>query len=60
MLRAPDPSYIRSMKRIGIIYFGVEEERKQKPSGGLMGMIQNIMSDMGGNDSDEGNNLLQL
>jgi len=44
------------MKKIGIIYFGVEEEKRQKPSGGLMGMIQNIMSDLGATDSDEGNN----
>ena len=54
ILRSPDPTFIRSMKKIGIIYFGVEEEKKQKSRGGLMGLIQNIMSDLGATDSDEG------
>ena len=38
------------MKKIGILYFGLEEEKKQKPTGGLMGMIQNLVSDLGNAD----------
>jgi len=53
-LNAPDQSYARYMRRVGTMYFGVQEKKQPKPQGGLMGMIQNMMSDMTGPmDSDE-------
>ena len=44
------------MRRIGTIYFGIQERKQQKPQGGLMGMIQNMMSELGAGgmgDSDD-------
>ena len=44
------------MRRIGTIYFNIQEKKQQKPQGGLMGMIQNMMSELGGGgmgDSDD-------
>ena len=36
------------------MYFGIEPPKKKQNSGGLMGMIQNLMSDLGDMDSDGG------
>ena len=42
------------MRKIGTLYFGIQEKKQQKPQGGLMGMIQNMMSELTGPmDSDE-------
>ena len=39
----------------GIMYFGVKPKTQPKKQGGLMGMIQNMMSELGApDDSDEG------
>ena len=54
VLQNPDPSYYAYMKKIGFMYFGIEPPKKKQNSGGLMGMIQNLMSDLGDMDSDGG------
>jgi len=57
ILHSPDPSYIHYMRKIGIMYFGVKPKTQPKKQGGLMGMIQNMMSELGApDDSDEDGN----
>merc|ERR1712168_621875 len=57
ILHSPDPSYIHYMRKIGIMYFGVKLKTQPKKQGGLMGMIQNMMSELGApDDSDEDGN----
>ena len=42
------------MRKIGTLYFGIQEKKQQRPQGGLMGMIQNMMSEFAGPmDSDD-------
>lgn len=45
------------MRKLGIMYFGVKPKAQPKKQGGLMGMIQNMMSELGApDDSDEEGN----
>jgi len=57
-LRLPDPSLFDYTEVIGEMYFGIQRKRPQKSSGGLMGMIENMMGGMNSSsmadDSEEG------
>jgi len=53
LLHLPDPSLRAYVDAIGEMYFGVVRKSKSKDSGGIFGMIQNMMGGMEDTNSED-------